>query len=229
MAFSNITHIFFDLDHTLWDFDKNSALTFEAIFKEEKIEVELEEFLETYVPININYWQRYRENKISKEALRLGRLKDSFETLKFSIPDAAILVLAEKYIQFLPTFNHLLEDTIEVLEYLIKDYKLHIITNGFQEIQHTKMANSMIDHYFETVTTSEEVGVKKPHSLIFEKALEKAGASPAKSLMVGDNLEADIFGAERAGMKTIFFDYYAKNQEMKSLRIKKLKELRLYL
>ncbi len=229
MELGNIEHIFFDLDHTLWDFDKNSALTFEAIFKEQEIAVELEDFLETYVPINMDYWELYRDNKISKEALRIGRLKDSFKKLKLEVPETMLLTLSDKYIQFLPTFNHLLENTIEVLEYLKEEYKLHIITNGFQEIQHTKMANSLIDHYFDTVTTSEEVGVKKPHSLIFERALEKANAIPGTSLMVGDNLEADIRGAEKAGMKAIFFDYYAKCQKIECLQIQKLKDLQLYL
>lgn len=225
MEFNNIQDIFFDLDHTLWDFDKNSALAFEFLFKEEKIALGLQEFLHAYVPINSNYWELYRNNQISKESLRIGRLKDSFELLKLEMSPEIIQVLSEKYIQFLPNYNHLLEDTVEVLEYLQPKYKLHIITNGFAEIQHHKLTNSKIASYFSTVTTSEEAGVKKPHRQIFEKAFQKSNALPENSLMIGDNYEADVQGAKNAGMKSVYFDYYRKNEILETLQIQKLKEL----
>ena len=229
MKFNNIQHIFFDLDHTLWDFDKNSALAFEMLFKEEKINIGLQEFLEAYLPININYWELYRNNQISKESLRLGRLKDSFELLQMEVSAEIIGVLSEKYIQFLPNYNHLLEDTVEVLEYLHSKYQLHIITNGFEEIQHHKLVNSKIAAYFSTVTTSEEAGVKKPHLQIFEKALQKSNALSKNSLMIGDNYEADVQGAINAGMRSVYFDYYRKNEILATPQIQKLNELRKYL
>ncbi len=229
MKFNNIEHIFFDLDHTLWDFDKNSALTFEIILKEEKVEVNMVDFLEAYMPINENYWKLYRNDEISKEALRTGRLKDCFKILNLKVSPLIIDTLSNKYIQFLPKFNNLLADTHEVLEYLSPKYKLHIITNGFEEVQHSKLVNSKISNYFTTVTTSEEAGVKKPHFQIFKKALEKSNATPDKSLMIGDNFEADILGAQKAGMASLFFDYYQKRQEINSPSIQKLNELMLYL
>ena len=229
MKFNNIQHIFFDLDHTLWDFDKNSALAFEMLFKEEKINIGLQEFLDAYLPININYWELYRNNQISKESLRLGRLKDSFELLQMEVSAEIIGVLSEKYIQFLPNYNHLLEDTVEVLEYLHSKYQLHIITNGFEEIQHHKLVNSKIAAYFSTVTTSEEAGVKKPHLQIFEKALQKSNALSKNSLMIGDNYEADVQGAINAGMRSVYFDYYRKNEILATPQIQKLNELRKYL
>lgn len=229
MKFSNIEHIYFDLDHTLWDFDKNSALTFEIIFKEENITIDLKEFLEAYIPININYWQLYRNNQISKESLRTGRLKDCFETLKITVPAKKIDILSDKYVQFLPTFKHLLEDTEEILEYLKPKYQLHIITNGFQEVQRIKMENTNILSYFSTITTSEEAGVKKPHPHIFNRALRKSKALPEKSLMIGDSYEADIIGATNAGMKSVYFNYYQKKETQETLTILKLNELRLYL
>jgi putative hydrolase of the HAD superfamily len=230
MTFNNVEHIFFDLDHTLWDFDKNSALTFEIIFKEEKVEIDLADFLKAYMPINENYWKLYRENRISKEALRTGRLEDCFKYLKLSVSPLIIESLSNKYIKFLPNYNHLLEDTIDVLEYLYPKYKLHIITNGFEEVQNLKLTNSNISKYFDSVTTSEEAGVKKPHALIFQKALEKCHAPAENSLMVGDNLEADIMGAKNAGMHSIFFDYYQKEgNTTNTLSIQKLKDLMLYL
>ncbi len=229
MKFNNIEHIFFDLDHTLWDFDKNSALAFEFLFEEEKIDIVLQEFLDAYLPINFNYWELYRNNQISKENLRTGRLKETFELLKLQVSAESITVLSDKYIQFLPNYNHLLEDAIEVLEYLHQKYQLHIITNGFEEIQHHKLVNSKLAPYFSTVTTSEEAGVKKPHLQIFEKALQKSNALSKNSLMIGDNYQADIQGAINAGMRSVYFDYYKKRQVLETLQIQDLKELRLYL
>lgn len=225
MKFSNIQHIYFDLDHTLWDFDKNSALTFEVIFKKENLEIDLPCFLEAYQPINENYWKLYREDQISKESLRTGRLKDCFEVLNVPVSPLVIESLSHRYIEFLPGFNNLLEDTLEVLEYLNPKYQLHIITNGFEEVQHNKLVNAQIAEFFKTVTTSEEAGVKKPHPLIFNTAMQKSNAIPAQSLMIGDSFEADILGAQKAGMQSLFFDYYRKPQDLQTPRIQKLKEL----
>lgn len=229
MKFNNIKNVFFDLDHTLWDFDKNSALAFEVIFKEERLDISLSEFLEAYLPINENYWKLYRENQISKEHLRTGRLKDCFEILKYDISPVVIENLSNNYIRFLPTFNNLLEDTQEVLEYLHPKYNLHIITNGFQEIQQSKLINSRILTYFSTITTSEEAGVKKPHIKIFETAFNKSQALPETSVMVGDSYEADILGAINAGMSSVFFDYYRKKEKLKTPHIQTLKELKSFL
>ncbi|HSI70117.1 MAG TPA: YjjG family noncanonical pyrimidine nucleotidase [Gillisia sp.] len=229
MKFKNIKHIYFDLDHTLWDFDKNSALTFETIFKEEKLEISLPHFLENYVPINDNYWKLYRENQISKEALRTGRLYDCFKCMSLDVPEQVISNLSNNYIKYLPTHNYLLDDTLEILEYLNEKYRLHIITNGFEEVQHTKLTNSGISNFFKTVTTSEEAGVKKPEKEIFLKAMKKSSALPEHSVMIGDNYEADIMGAHRAGMHSIFFDYYAKQETIQTAGIQKLNELKIYL
>ncbi|MCF4102252.1 YjjG family noncanonical pyrimidine nucleotidase [Gillisia sp. M10.2A] len=229
MKFNNIQHIYFDLDHTLWDFDKNSALTFQSIFRSENLEIGLEEFLKVYVPINSKYWELYRNDQISKESLRTGRLVDSFSSRKVEVPQPVIENLSNKYIQFLPGFNHLLEGTIELLDYLQPKYKLHIITNGFEEVQQTKLQNCNIASYFTTITTSEETGVKKPHLRIFEHALQKSNALPHNSLMIGDNYEADILGAKSYGMHAVYFDYYAKNDAFEIHQVQKLKDLEKYL
>lgn len=203
-----ITDVFFDLDHTLWDFDKNSALTFEKIFELNKIDINLEEFLNVYVPINLQYWKLYREEKIDKESLRFRRLDDVFKTLKVTVKARMIYKLSEDYITYLSSFNHLFDGTIEILEYLKAKYKLHIITNGFKEAQQAKINNSNIDHYFNTVTNSEMVGVKKPNPKIFKHAMHMARTSAEHSIMIGDNLEADIHGALDFGMDAICFNYH---------------------
>jgi YjjG family noncanonical pyrimidine nucleotidase len=202
----NITDIFFDLDHTLWDFEKNSALAFEKVLSKHTINVNLDEFLVHYVPLNLKYWELYRHEKVTQEVLRYGRLKDTFDLLHYEIADETIDLLSKEYIHYLPQFNHLFEGTIEVLDYLQPKYKLHIITNGFQEVQAGKMKNSGIDKYFQTITNSEMAGVKKPNPKIFEYALSKANVEKQNSIMIGDCIDADVNGALNFGIDAIHFN-----------------------
>ncbi|MBU2928738.1 YjjG family noncanonical pyrimidine nucleotidase [Winogradskyella psychrotolerans] len=222
---SQIKHVFFDLDHTLWDFDKNSGLTFEKIFIQNNIDVDLKDFLMVYEPINFEYWKLYREEKVTKSALRYGRLKQSFEKIGVTVEDDVIHLLSEAYIDQLSTFNHVFDRTFEILDYLKGKYQLHIITNGFEEAQEKKMVTSKIKQYFQTVTNSEMVGVKKPNPKIFNFALELAKAKANESLMIGDNIEADIEGAHSVGMDTIHFDYKDVHNNHSFKRITHLKML----
>ena len=226
---ANITDVFFDLDHTLWDFEKNSALAFETVFKMQDISINRTDFLSYYVPINFKYWEKYRKDEITQKELRLGRLKETFDLLEFSIDDESILFLSEQYIHYLPKYNHLFEGTIEILEYLNLKYNLHIITNGFSEIQENKLNNSNITHYFKTVTNSEMVGVKKPNALIFEYALGLAKAKKESSIMIGDCLEADVQGALDAGLDAIFFNGNNKVVADNIKQVNHLLELKKYL
>ncbi len=202
-----IEHVFFDLDHTLWDFEKNSALTFEKIFTEINFSVDISSFLSYYKPINLDFWRLYREDKISKQELRYQRLKTTFDNMNLNISDDAIDQLSVLYIENLPTFNHLFDGTKEVLDYLACNYTLHIITNGFEEVQLKKLKKSGIYSYFSQVITSESVGVKKPNPLVFEYALQQSGASISNSVMIGDSFEADILGAHAVGMDVIFCNF----------------------
>ncbi|VAW12679.1 Pyrimidine 5'-nucleotidase YjjG [hydrothermal vent metagenome] len=204
--FKGVTDIFFDLDHTLWDFEKNSALTFEKILPENNVSVDVVDFLKVYVPANLAFWKLFREEKITKEALRYQRLKSVFDKLGVEVGDHIIDLLADQYILHLPSFNHLFQGAIEVLEYLKPRYKLHIITNGFQEVQDKKLKNSKIDAFFEHIINSEIAGVKKPDPIIFQLALGNARVNAEKALMIGDNLEADILGAQAVGYRTLHFN-----------------------
>mgnify|MGYP006093943723 FL=1 len=229
MTFNNKKHIFFDLDHTLWDFDKNSALTFEKIFSLNGIEIDLNSFLEVYVPINFNYWKLYREEKIDKKNLKFARLNDTFKALELKISSRIIHKLSDDYITYLSTFNHLFPGTIELLDFLFAKYKLHIITNGFKEAQQAKLNQSNIDHYFLTVTNSEMVGVKKPNPKIFHHALHMANATIENSIMIGDNLEADILGALNIGMDAICFNYHNEVLTSDLIGVDHLLEIKNYL
>ena len=226
---TNITDVFFDLDHTLWDFEKNSALAFETVFKMQEISVNMIDFLSFYVPINLKYWEKYRKDEISQKELRFCRLKETFDLLEFPIEDQSILSLSEQYIHYLPKYNHLFEGTIEILEYLKPKYNLHIITNGFAEIQENKLNNSYITHYFKTITNSEIAGVKKPNSLIFEYASGLAKAKKEYSIMIGDCMEADVQGALDAGLDAIFFNGNNKVVADNIKQVNHLLELKKYL
>jgi putative hydrolase of the HAD superfamily len=203
---TNITDIFFDLDHTLWDFDKNSVLAFDKIFKKQHTTIETLKFIEVYAPINQACWKLYQYDKITHEELRYQRLKQSFDAINYSISDEEIDQIAFDYIDFLPDNNLLFEGAMEVLDYLKPKYTLHIITNGFAEVQGRKLQNSGIDHYFKTVTNSEMAGVKKPHPTIFEFALSLSNVSKENALMIGDCIDADVRGAIDFGIKAILFD-----------------------
>ncbi|WP_299335994.1 YjjG family noncanonical pyrimidine nucleotidase [uncultured Psychroserpens sp.] len=229
MKIRGIKHVFFDLDHTLWDFDKNSALTFEKIFEIHNVEVNTHEFLSVYEPINLNYWKLYREEKIDKKSLRYKRLKDTFDLVNFDVSDDIIHKLSEDYINYLTTFNHLFEGTIEILEHFQQHYHLHIITNGFEEAQQRKMNNAKISQYFKTVTNSEAAGVKKPNPIIFNHALDLAQAKPMESMMIGDNYEADILGALDVGLDVILFNYHNHDADDHIKQVKHLLDLKKYL
>jgi putative hydrolase of the HAD superfamily len=224
--FKHKKHLFFDLDHTLWDFDKNSAFAFETIFEERGFAISLPDFLNIYIPRNQYYWKLYQVNQISHEELRYFRLKDVFDALQFDASDAIIHQISEDYINYLPEYNHLFDGAIELLDYLRPNYKLHIITNGFASVQTKKLTNSNIGHYFDTITNSEMAGVKKPHPTIFDFALSLADASKKESLMIGDSYEADIVGAQEAGIEAVFFNEQNIEVENQVVQIKHLLDLK---
>jgi putative hydrolase of the HAD superfamily len=225
VKFNGITDIFFDLDHTLWDFQKNSALTFDFLLKKYQINIDLNKFLNIYIPINFSYWKLYRDEKITKEFLRYNRLKSSFEKLNISLSDDVINKIADDYVISLPVNNFLIKDTILVLDYLRNKYRLHIITNGFTEVQNKKIVNSQIKKYFHSIIDSETVGVKKPNIKIFDYALKISGARSKNSLMIGDNLEADILGALNAGFHAIHFNNNNEAPHEHCLILNELKSL----
>jgi putative hydrolase of the HAD superfamily len=210
VAAGKYKHIFFDLDHTLWDFDTNSRETLLDLYHELAL-VDMgigtfDEFHDTYHHYNQIFWDRFRKGFINREELRWKRM---WRTLvDFKIADESLARdMSERYLEILPTKKNLFHDTLEILNYLeAKGYPMHLITNGFEKTQHAKMRNSGITHYFREVITSEAAGIMKPNVAIFEYALQKTGAQAHHSVMIGDTLDADILGANNAGMDTVYFN-----------------------
>jgi len=226
---TNITDVFFDLDHTLWDFDKNSEMAFDRIFKNRFPEIKIQDFIAKYAPINQECWKLYQNDKITHLELRYNRLKFSFDALNIDISDENINQIANDYIEFLTDNNHLFDGAIEVLDYLRTKYRLHIITNGFANVQDKKINNALLSGYFQTITNSELAGVKKPNSIIFDYAVNVAKASKQNSVMIGDCLDADVNGALNAGLDAIFFNDKKVTVPDNIKQINHLLELKKYL
>ncbi|MCK8521648.1 YjjG family noncanonical pyrimidine nucleotidase [Aquimarina sp. D1M17] len=224
-----IKHIFFDLDHTLWDFDKNSFFAFQMVFEKFKVAIGVNQFLESYKPVNMKYWKLYREERVTKLELRRGRLIEAFGLFEIEYPIQVIDEMSEDYISFLPLNNYLIDGAKDLLDYLEPKYNMHIITNGFREVQENKLENSGIKNYFLTVTNSEEAGVKKPNPHIFKQALKSSGANVDNSVMIGDNYEADILGAQNLGFKTICFNYHREKLPVEDIQVSQLREIKMYL
>ncbi len=208
MLKKNYTHIFFDLDHTLWDFNTNTKLTFDEILAKldlyKKGIPDIDAFLFVYSKHNKALWDQYKRGEIEKELLSYHRFELTLE--EFGIQNVEIAkMIAEDYILLSPTKTELIPDSIKVLEYLSSKYALGLITNGFDEIQFIKIEKAGLNPFFNWIVTSEEAGSKKPDPAIFNYALEKAGANAATSLYVGDEPETDILGAKLAGIDQILF------------------------
>lgn len=205
----NYAHIFFDLDHTLWDFDKNAEETLNELYHSYKLnDVGLKSatvFIETYTKNNHQLWADYHLGKITKEALRETRFKKTFLDLGLS-PELIPLQFEDDYVNICPTKTNLFPHTHETLTYLQDKYELHLISNGFKESTEYKVKNTFLTPYFKNVIISEVVGINKPDKAIFQYAIDKANTTAGQSLMIGDSIEADIRGALNFGMDAIYFN-----------------------
>lgn len=204
-----IKNIFFDLDRTLWDFEKNSETALRGMFEEFKLKEQIatfEEFFGKYREINAEYWKAFGEGTINKEQLRNQRFIDTLDHFKMN-QNGSGKAMADRYIELSPYQKHLFPGTKEVLTDLSNQgFRLSIITNGFKEVQSLKLKNCEIDYFFDDVLCSEEVGKSKPHPMVFQEALSRANAKPEHSIMIGDDLNADVIGAENVGIRGILFD-----------------------
>lgn len=224
-------HLFFDLDHTLWDFDTNAKDTLVEVYAlfelEKKGVVPFGDFYKLYKIHNEILWDRFHKGFITGEELKWKRMWRTL--LEFKLADEELAkAMSEKFLEILPTKKQLFPYTTEILDYLTdKKYDLHLITNGFEKTQWTKLNNSGLHVYFKQVVTSESSNSVKPQKEIFEYAMNKAGAELHNSIMLGDNLEADIQGAINAGMDNIFINHIHVSTTMKpTYTVTSLKELK---
>ena len=222
-------HVFFDLDHTIWDFDKNAEetlLELYEIYRLDEIGVPAAPvFIETYTRNNHQLWAEYHTGKITKTELRETRFRRTFIELGVH-PDVLPLAFEDDYVKLCPTKTNLFPHAHETLQYLQSKYTLHLISNGFKEASTLKIANTNIGQYFKEVIISEIVGINKPDKAIFEHALKVAGAQKHESIMIGDSLEADVYGALNFGMDAIYFNpFNAPKPDDVLLQITNLKEL----
>lgn len=202
-------HLFFDLDHTLWDFEKNSERTLQQLYHEYDLNGRgITEFDALYQRFNVHndrLWDRYRSGFIKREELRWKRMWHML--LDFKVADTPLAhEISTAFLEILPTQTLLMPGTKEVLDYCKGKYELHLITNGFETTQRLKLQYSGIARYFSQLITSEKSNSMKPHPEIFEFALNATGAKPEESIMIGDAIDIDILGAINAGWDTVYYN-----------------------
>ncbi|XOV67159.1 MAG: YjjG family noncanonical pyrimidine nucleotidase [Fluviicola sp.] len=202
-------HIFFDLDRTLWDFEKNSEQALRILYDDLRLNDHMrdfETFFKSYKKINAKLWNSYGAGKLTKDVLRIKRFEDTLKSFQINSPEVA-QQLAEGYVAISPRQTNIFPHTHETLEALKNEGKqLHIITNGFKEVQFIKLENCGLLDYFDVIICSEDVGKNKPAPEIFQHTMKLASAKPEESVMIGDDLRVDVQGAERQGMTGVLFD-----------------------
>jgi YjjG family noncanonical pyrimidine nucleotidase len=201
--------ILFDLDHTLWDYDTNSSETLQELYENHQLLQRgiptFTSFHETFIEINTRLWEQYDLGIIGRDAIRFERFHGILSKLGVEDKDLSLL-LSDEYVAHSPKKSRLMPNAIKVLDYLKDRYPMTIVTNGFEEIQYTKLNASGLTPYFNNVVTSARAGHKKPAKEIFEFALKEGGFQPHEAVMIGDNLVTDIGGAHNASVDTVFFN-----------------------
>ena len=210
-------HLFFDLDHTLWDFETNADETLRELFITHDLQrygsFTVEQFVRVYSDINTALWRLYQANKITQQQLRAVRFVRALTRL--GVPENMVpTTISAEFTDILPRKSAVFPHTHELLDYLRPNYRLHLITNGFNDIQSVKLASSNLTDYFEEIITSEHSGHLKPDPRMFAHALARTGATAPESLMIGDNLECDVLGAYNAGIDQVYFNPARRGHRM---------------
>ena len=206
-------HIIFDLDHTLWDFDANCKIALEELYISHELGklnlFEVDKLIAAYKKVNTDLWNAHHRGLETKETIRTKRFAYTFDALGVNqkyIPPT----LDKEFIALCPTKGQLIAGAKELLDYLATNYQLHILSNGFKESQYIKLEYAGISQYFTHVVLAEECGMTKPNKDIFDFVLEKAGATSSNSIMIGDDLLADVLGAKNAGLDHVYYNRYSE-------------------
>lgn len=201
--------IFFDLDHTLWDYEANSCDTLLELFNTHSLQqcgvVDCESFQRQFKKVNTELWELFDRGLITSEVIREKRFRQILE--HFNAYDEQLCeTLSVEYLHNCPKKSNLIPHAIEILEYLRQNYELTVVTNGFDEIQQLKLASGNLHRFFKHIVTSQKAGHRKPAPGIFEYAMKINHIVPEQAIMIGDNLLTDIAGAHNASIDTVFFN-----------------------
>jgi len=223
-------HILFDLDHTLWDFEKNATEALGELYATYELESQgtfsLEEFCDTFHKVNYHLWHLHQTGDYDQARLRAERFKMIFSDLGMSEAKMP-LQIADAYLKLCPSKPHVFPYTYDILAYLQDRYELHIVTNGFADVQGVKLKSAGLSDYFKHIVTSDHAGFRKPDPGIFSYILELIEARPTDCIMIGDNLDTDIAGAQGAGIDCIYFNPQKNHHEaLTNYEISCLSELR---
>lgn len=227
--FKHKKHIFFDLDHTLWDFEANAEESLNEIYEDfsiSKLGPSFNDFYQNFSGLNRLLWTQLEQNQISHETIRKFRFQKALNSLNVEIEEEESIRMNLKFLDLLPYKTKLIDGCEETLAALQSNYQLHILSNGYAEVQAKKLENSGIKGYFDHIITNDIAESRKPDVGIFNYALAQAAAQPNESLMIGDSYLADVLGAKNAGWDTIHFqpsDIHTENQS--TLKITKLVQL----
>ena len=204
----NYKNVFIDLDDTLWDFHANAKSSLAEIYDRRNLGQffdSFEQYFSIYAKRNIELWEEYGKGTISKEELSLERF--SHPLIQVGIHNAPLAKeIGEEYLALLPSRTMLVPYAKELLEYLHPKYPLTIVSNGFVEVQYKKLHSCQLEQYFSHVVLSEAAQALKPDKRIFEYALQLNNAKASETIMIGDSYEADIVGAQNAGIDQIYFN-----------------------
>lgn len=225
--------IFFDLDHTLWDYETNSAETLLELYEEHDLLSKgvpsFQDFLNRFKTVNTDLWNLYDRGLIDSEVIRRERFKQILEPFNAYEPKLSE-DLSREYLDICPCKGNLMPHAIEILTYLAEQYRLAVITNGFEEIQHQKLTAGNLHSYFDHIITSQKAGFKKPSREIFDCALQLNGVTNIEAVMIGDNLITDIGGAKNAAIDAVFLNTAEiVHNEILHFEIRSLEELRTIL
>ena len=221
-----INHIFFDLDHTLWDYDRSAQETLREIYN--RFELSLggtteKKFFNVFYEVNDRLWHQYNTGEIDREYIKTNRFQNIFKSI--GVDEGLSEEASAYFLAHCSTKPYLMPDTMTALFYLQGKYQLHIITNGFLDSQGRKLESSGIKKFFDVMVTSECVNARKPSAEIFHYSLDKAGAKVTNSIMIGDNPRTDIDGAQKVGLKTVFYDPSGKKRSLADYTIQSHMEL----
>ncbi len=202
-------HLLFDLDHTLWDFDKNATETLYELYDTHQLSslgnFSEQQFCDTFVIVNRALWKQYDQGTYDQQRLRSERFSQILIQLGVAA-DRVPTQLADDYLRICPTKPHVMPHTVATLDYLRQHYQLHILTNGFAAVQAIKLRSAGLTDYFTEVVSSDTTGHRKPHRPVFDYLLDRIDAGPQECLMIGDNLETDVRGAREAGIDQVFYN-----------------------